>query len=199
MGLKSRHASMAGKTGTKPNNSVKQNLGEYAPTAHMEDALAPHAPMEPTCGVTQSLTPYQKMKQLLVDRAATPNTITAVEDLQEFLKHPNSEEKVAIRMKLLWISGHTYQQWQLVRLHLVDADSPESLDDLLSVGRSCHMDIDPALLTVTVWNVDSGSNLLPPPGAVVTIRNYSNLRLYQDTQCQLTARLSQLSWEGAPQ
>ncbi|OWZ07250.1 hypothetical protein PHMEG_00020380 [Phytophthora megakarya] len=159
--------------------------------------------MEPTCGVTQSLTPYQKMKQLLAERAATPNTITAVEDLQEFLKHPNSEEKVAIRMKLLWISGHTYQQWQLVRLHLVDADSPESLDDLLSVFYACydsnHQDIDPALLTVTVWNVDSGSNLLPPPGAVVTIRNYSNLQLYQDAQCQLTARLSQLSWENAPQ
>jgi hypothetical protein len=58
-----------------------------------------------------------------------------------------------------------------------------------------YHDVDSTLLTVTVWNVESGSNLLPAP----TIKNYSNLQVYQDTQCQLTARLSQLSWEDASQ
>jgi hypothetical protein len=52
---------------------------------------------------------------------------------QFLLKRPNNEAKVTIRMKLLWISDHTYKQWQLVRLHLVDAASPESLDDMLNV------------------------------------------------------------------
>ncbi|POM66215.1 Hypothetical protein PHPALM_17961 [Phytophthora palmivora] len=60
-----------------------------------------------------------------------------------------------------------------------------------------HQDIDSVLLTVTVWNMESSSDLLPPPGAITTINNYSNLQLYQGTQCQLTARLSQVSWEGA--
>ncbi|POM57567.1 Hypothetical protein PHPALM_37899 [Phytophthora palmivora] len=45
--------------------------------------------------------------------------------------------------------------------------------------------------------MESSSDLLPPPGAIGTINNYSNLQLYQGTQCQLTARLSLLSWEGA--
>ncbi|POM76681.1 Hypothetical protein PHPALM_6055 [Phytophthora palmivora] len=60
-----------------------------------------------------------------------------------------------------------------------------------------RQDIDFALLIITVWNVESSSDLLSPPDAIVIINNYSNLQLYQDTQCQLAARLGQLSWEGA--
>ncbi|KAG1691049.1 hypothetical protein DVH05_027331 [Phytophthora capsici] len=196
MGLKSRQ------TTAKNSIAKSNNLDATAPPGVMEGVMAPRVPV--TSKSMTSLTPYQRMKQLLATRATNATTITTIDDLQQFLvKHPSAEEKVTIRMKLLWISDHTYMQWQLVRLHLVDADSPESLDDLLSVFyapyEANHHDVDTALLTVTVWNTEGGSDLLPPPGAVVTIRNYSNLKLYQDAQCQLTARLSQLSWDGAQQ
>jgi hypothetical protein len=52
--------------------------------------------------------------------------------LQSFLKG-KQQKKIIIRMKLLWISDHSYEQWKLVRLHFVDADSPESLEELLQV------------------------------------------------------------------
>ncbi|KAE8958627.1 hypothetical protein PF002_g10138 [Phytophthora fragariae] len=105
-----------------------------------------------------------------------------------------------IRMRLLWVSDHTYKQWNLVRIHLVDANAPESVEDQLKVFRDPYeerrMDIDSLLLTATLWNVESGSELLPPPGCIVDIKEYNNLRLYGKTQCQLTARLSQMSWIG---
>jgi hypothetical protein len=52
--------------------------------------------------------------------------------LQSFLKG-KQQKKIIIRMKLLWISDHSYEQWKLVRLHFGDADSPESLEELLHV------------------------------------------------------------------
>ncbi|KAG6973979.1 hypothetical protein JG688_00003285, partial [Phytophthora aleatoria] len=58
-----------------------------------------------------------------------------------------------------------------------------------------RQDIDLLLLTATLWNLESRSELLPRPGTVVDIDGYSNLQPYRHTQCQLTTRLSQLNWE----
>ncbi|KAE9003897.1 hypothetical protein PF005_g13444 [Phytophthora fragariae] len=120
--------------------------------------------------------------------------------LQEQDESGNGVVSGVIRMRLIWVSDHTYKQWNLVRLHLVDANAPERLEDQLKVFRDpyeeSHMDIDSLLLTATLWNMESGSELVPPPGCIVDIKEYSNLRLYGKTQCQLTARLSQMSWIG---
>jgi hypothetical protein len=43
------------------------------------------------------------------------------------------DSKLLIRMKLLWISGHKYKDWELARLHLVDANAPERLEEMLKV------------------------------------------------------------------
>ncbi|KAG2978261.1 hypothetical protein PC120_g25354 [Phytophthora cactorum] len=75
----------------------------------------------------------------------------------------------------------------------------EPLEKMLRVFRDPYeanrQDIDSILLTATLWNLESGSELLPRPGTVVNIDEYSNLQLYRDSQCQLTTRLSELNWE----
>ncbi|KAF1785503.1 hypothetical protein GQ600_16780 [Phytophthora cactorum] len=55
--------------------------------------------------------------------------------------------------------------------------------------------IDSLLLTATLWNLESGSELLPRYGTVVDIDEYSNFQFCPDTQCHLTTRVSQLNWE----
>ncbi|KAE9351088.1 hypothetical protein PR003_g5051 [Phytophthora rubi] len=102
-------------------------------------------------------------------------------------------------MKLLWISNHAYGQWKLARMHFVDAQAPYMLGDIISVFKVSYeanrQGIDSLLLTATLWNLRSDSELLPSPGTIADISEYPNLQLYNDTQCQLTTHLSQLSWE----
>jgi hypothetical protein len=50
------------------------------------------------------------------------------------------------------------------------------------------------LLTATMWNVESGSTDLPLPGSVVTINAYSSIKLFRDTDCQVTIKLKDLTW-----
>ncbi|KAG4049025.1 hypothetical protein PC123_g15679 [Phytophthora cactorum] len=59
-------------------------------------------------------------------------------------------------------------------------------------------DVDSMLLTVTVWNMESDSELLPTPGCVVDNIEYSHLHLFRDKHCQLTARLTQIRWSADP-
>ncbi|GMF36152.1 unnamed protein product [Phytophthora lilii] len=55
--------------------------------------------------------------------------------LQGHLKGSKNQKcKVLIRMKLLWTLDHTYGQWKLIRMHLVDAQAPASLEEMLSVS-----------------------------------------------------------------
>jgi len=54
--------------------------------------------------------------------------------------------------------------------------------------------VDAVLLTVTMWDMVSDSNDLPPPVTVVKISNYSSIKLFRGEQCQLTAKLKDLSW-----
>ncbi|KAE8993697.1 hypothetical protein PR002_g20157 [Phytophthora rubi] len=145
------------------------------------------------------------MRELLgaraVDAEQGATVVDSVEGLREVLQRKGSTTKLLLRMKLLWISDHAYDQWKLIRMHFVDAEAPETLDDMLSVFKVSYeanrQDIDSLLLTATLWNLESDSELLPSPGTIVDINEYSNLQLYNGTQCQLTTRLSQLSWEQA--
>ncbi|KAG7379765.1 hypothetical protein PHYPSEUDO_008213 [Phytophthora pseudosyringae] len=85
--------------------------------------------------VPATLTPYERMRQLLAAR--NDHTDTIVMDTVEGLKARLQEQEKrgsgvvagVIQMRLLWVSDHTYKQWNLVRLHLVDANAPESLED----------------------------------------------------------------------
>ncbi|KAG3144162.1 hypothetical protein PI124_g15914 [Phytophthora idaei] len=105
-------------------------------------------------------------------------------------------------MKLLWVSYHMHNNWKMVLLHFVDAEAPEPLEDMLSVFKTPYEanreDVDSMLLTVTVWNMESDSELLPTPGCVVDIIEYSHLQLFRDKHCQLTARLTQMRWSADP-
>ncbi|KAE9004403.1 hypothetical protein PR001_g16539 [Phytophthora rubi] len=147
------------------------------------------APQQP------SLTPYERMRQLLAQRdpVAGPVVVDTVEGLKLHVQGSECDCKEGIRMKLLMISGHKYKDWKLAR--------PISLMRMRwKVFRDRYesncQEIDSLLVTATVWNVESDSELLPTPGCVVEISDYTNLQLYGDTQCQLTTRLSQINWEG---
>jgi hypothetical protein len=56
--------------------------------------------------------------------------------LELHVQDKECDSKLHIRMKLLWISGHQYKDWKLSRLHLVDANAPEHLEEMLKV-RVC--------------------------------------------------------------
>jgi len=61
--------------------------------------------------------------------------ISSNTDLQSTLQKANgAAERVTMRMKLLWVSSHTYNQFQLAKLHFIDEASPEPLDELLAVS-----------------------------------------------------------------
>ncbi|KAE8982001.1 hypothetical protein PR002_g23658 [Phytophthora rubi] len=145
------------------------------------------------------------MRELLgartVEAEQGATVVDSVEGLREVLQRKGSTTKLLLRMKLLWISDHAYGQWKLIRMHFVDAQVPETLDDMLSVFKVSYeanrQDIDSLLLTATLWNLESDSKLLLSPGTIVDINENSNLQLYNGTQCQLTTRLSQLSWGQA--
>ncbi|GMF17786.1 unnamed protein product [Phytophthora lilii] len=95
-------------------------------------------------------------------------------------------------MKLLWVLDHSYQQWKLVCLPFVAADSPKQFKEVLQnrllmmkVVKQymnsvvCYLQdfhvpyednsfgIDLVLLSLILWNLESDSELLPPPGAVI--------------------------------
>ncbi|KAF1779988.1 hypothetical protein GQ600_24871 [Phytophthora cactorum] len=178
---------------TRASNRATRNLD--SPTT----SLTPVAEKSP-----EPLTPYQRMQEILSAKAAVeehgPIVVATVEGLKTHLQGKNQTTRIRIRMKLLWTSDHTYGQWQLIWMHFVDARAPEPLEKMLRVSVSDpyeanRQDIDSILLTATLWNLESGSELLPRPGTVVNIDEYSNLQLYRDSQCQLTTRLSELNWE----
>ncbi|KAG6949443.1 hypothetical protein JG687_00014857 [Phytophthora cactorum] len=121
------------------------------------------------------------MRELLsvkgLGRAAGPR----VDDLQTYLRSDRSA-RIIIRLRLLWGSDHGHNNWKMVRLHFEDAEAPESLEAMLSVFKTpCEAnreDIDSILVTVTVWNMESKSDLLPTPWCVVDIIEYSHLQLF---------------------
>ncbi|KAG2774124.1 hypothetical protein Pcac1_g15255 [Phytophthora cactorum] len=108
------------------------------------------------------LTPYQRMRELLsvkgLGRAAGPR----VDDLQTYLRSDRSA-RIIIRLRLLWGSDHGHNNWKMVFKTPCEAN---------------REDIDSILVTVTVWNMESKSDLLPTPWCVVDIIEYSHLQLF---------------------
>ncbi|OWZ13260.1 hypothetical protein PHMEG_00013446 [Phytophthora megakarya] len=56
--------------------------------------------------------------------------------------------------------------------------------------------VNSGLLTCTMWNTTSDSDDLPIPGTVVTRTDYSNLKLFRDTDCQATFKLRDVTWDS---
>ncbi|OWY93709.1 hypothetical protein PHMEG_00036798 [Phytophthora megakarya] len=171
---------------TVPPRGVTRQRTEVGPVVPVESQVA--------------LTPCQRMAQLLATRASKEdNTIESVEGLLPYARGTARNDNISIRMKLLWVSDHTYGQWKLVRLHFVDAGAPEPLQNMLNVFFDRYddnrQDVDSLLFTATIWSMENDSDFLPPPGAIVTIKEYSNLQVLRDSQCQLTTKIGNLSWE----
>ncbi|KAE9269079.1 hypothetical protein PR003_g31243 [Phytophthora rubi] len=88
-----------------------------------------------------TLTPYERMKKLVAAKDDRTDTVVmnTVEGLKARLQEQDRSGSGAvsgvIRMRLLWVSDHTCKQRNLVRLHLVDANAPESLEDQLKMTK----------------------------------------------------------------
>ncbi|KAE8964275.1 hypothetical protein PR001_g29105 [Phytophthora rubi] len=107
---------------------------------HQDDPGGPTSSASTSAEVVSTKsTPYQRMRELLGARAVEAEQGAIVVDSVEVGRSTGSasEEgtpsKLLLRMKLLWISDHAYGQWKLIRMHFVDAQAPETLDDMLSV------------------------------------------------------------------
>ncbi|RAW21942.1 hypothetical protein PC110_g21616 [Phytophthora cactorum] len=87
----------------------------------------------------EPLTPYQRMQEILSAKAAVeehgPIVVATVEGLKTHLQGKNQTTRIRIRMKLIWTSDHTYEQWQLIRMHFVDARAPEPLEKILRMTK----------------------------------------------------------------
>ncbi|KAE8911975.1 hypothetical protein PF003_g4241 [Phytophthora fragariae] len=140
---------------------TKKSMKSSAKVVTREQHIGGPATSNETAAPQQpSLTPYERMRQLLAQRepVAGPVVVDTAEGMcccssravlngddgflcidgfSPGLKHhvqgSECDCKACIRMKLLWISGHKYKDWKLARLHLVDANAPESLEEMLKV------------------------------------------------------------------
>ncbi|KAE8973318.1 hypothetical protein PR001_g24562 [Phytophthora rubi] len=137
-----REAAKLHKTSVKaaPKTGVR---AAAAPDLHPNDENAtraaatpdPHPNGENDTSGPVTLTPYERMKKLVAakdDRTDTVvmNTVEGLKPrLQEQDRSGSGVVSGVIRMRLLWVSDHTCKQWNLVRLHLVDANAPECLED----------------------------------------------------------------------
>ncbi|KAG7387443.1 hypothetical protein PHYPSEUDO_014091 [Phytophthora pseudosyringae] len=92
-------------------------------------------------------------------------------------------------MKLVWASDHTYKQSSLVRMHFTDATSPETLMDQLALFGEQYSDnkdeIDSVLFTATIWDTDSGVEMLPKLGTMTKSEGTTNYK-YAEQQLLLS-------------
>ncbi|ETN23994.1 hypothetical protein PPTG_00461 [Phytophthora nicotianae INRA-310] len=107
-------------------------------------------------GVTgPTLSPYERMRQLLVSRTEEARVIDTVDvDLKIHLTGADKHKPVRIRMRLIWVSEHMHNPWKFARLHFVDASAQESLEEMLQVFREPYkaksQEVDSLLQTATV-------------------------------------------------
>ncbi|ETI57090.1 hypothetical protein L914_21566 [Phytophthora nicotianae] len=176
-----------------------QKSKKVAPTTVLREVTLPK-PSSNNGVAGPTLSPYERMRQLLVSRTEESRVINTVDDLMIHLTGADKHKPVRIRMRLIWVSEHTHKPWKFARLYFVDASAQESLEDMLQVFREPYeansQEVDSLLLTATVWSAEIDSEFLPPPGQIVCINGYTNLKAYGGAICQLTTRFSQLSWEG---
>ncbi|ETM33113.1 hypothetical protein L914_19607 [Phytophthora nicotianae] len=111
-----------------------------------------------------TLSPYERMRQLLVSSTEQSRVIDTVDDLKIHLTGADKHKPVLIRMRLIWVSEHTHKPWKFARLHFVDASAQGSLEDMLQPYEANSQEVDSLLLTATVWNAEIDSELLPPRG-----------------------------------
>ncbi|KAG3109444.1 hypothetical protein PI124_g7417 [Phytophthora idaei] len=90
----------------------------------------------------------------------------------------------------------------LICLHFTDAESSEPLETLQELFRDNYESnrdaVNSLLLTATMWNMESCSDNLPLSGAIITISDYSNLKLFRETNYQMTIELRDLTWGNQP-
>ncbi|KAG6949174.1 hypothetical protein JG688_00014744 [Phytophthora aleatoria] len=185
MAGKVRQNAKAVKITLKPRDATRATK-QHTQAPVIQDAY-PQTPVIPNA-YTQTLTPQDAYTQ-------PPGTRLTVA-VQDHTQHATNMEMSAV----LTPYQRMRELLSMVRLRFVDAEAPGSLEDMISVFKTPYEsnrdDVDSMLVTVTVWNMKSDSELLPTPGSVVDIIEYSHLQLFRGNQCQLTARLTQMRWSA---
>jgi hypothetical protein len=47
--------------------------------------------------------------------------------------------------------------------------------------------------------MDANDPVLPSPGTIAEITNFSSMKLFRDKQCQASIKVKDISWKGATQ
>ncbi|GMF19403.1 unnamed protein product [Phytophthora lilii] len=124
-------------------------------------------------------------------------------------KAANSSHRVKVKptTEVVKVRVHSTPPSPVVRSPVARPTAPpptptsyEQLVDLLAATTSTSRANRRVVSTVeaTMWNISSQSDDLPHPGAIVTINEYSHLKLYRDIDCQATVKLRDLEWGQQP-
>jgi hypothetical protein len=153
------------------------------------------------------ISPLTRLRMMREGQKGEHETISTVEELQDFIRAKTKDNKpipraqIQIKGKLIWASTHIVKTGELVRLHLVDLQAPESLADMHKAFRDGYdrdfLEVDQLLITATIFGSTADSAGIPPDGAIVTIRNPTRLALFMDKACQLRTKLTDLEVETA--
>ncbi|EGZ30426.1 hypothetical protein PHYSODRAFT_295229 [Phytophthora sojae] len=85
-----------------------------------------------------------------------------------------------IRLRLVWISRHLYNATHLLRLHLVDADAPETVAELHKTFKANFDEkpqyVNSVLLTATVFNAERISDDALPNMALSSKSSIARVR-----------------------
>ncbi|KAG3104425.1 hypothetical protein PI124_g20313 [Phytophthora idaei] len=128
--------------------------------------------------------------------------ISSVEDFQDFdhqngvkdhnMCHVKNEivgNSVSIRGHVIWTSFRLVGTGPVARLHLIDPRATNTRDK----NATEKMAVDNQLVMVSVYGVDEKAVGLPTDGHIVTAVRMTQLSLFMDTVCQVTAKVHDIS------
>ncbi|ETL27945.1 hypothetical protein L916_18601 [Phytophthora nicotianae] len=67
--------------------------------------------------------------------------LTTLAEVRDKIKHSGGANTLGavIRMRVIWISRHNYGNSDILKLHLIDAETPETLDELYRASWTTTM------------------------------------------------------------
>ncbi|KAL3657083.1 hypothetical protein V7S43_017996 [Phytophthora oleae] len=98
-----------------------------------------------------------------------------------------------IRIKLVWVSRHNSSKSDTLKLHLIDTDAPEPLEELYKMFRDVYAtnaaSVNSILLTATIFQADNiVAKDLPPDGCIVQINTCTHPIFFRGVESQLTIK-----------
>ncbi|KAL3658494.1 hypothetical protein V7S43_016626 [Phytophthora oleae] len=170
---------------------TKKPPGEVTEIAEPRKEAVPHLPETsvPSTPVTCYLSPLERHQQMRQAQGSAHEVIPTVEDLHNFIKAndvslPSVRARLEVKGKVEWTSSHNVKTGELARIHFVDLEAPESLEEMQKcfqdVYDSDYLAIDQLLITAAIFGCTAATPGIPPGGVIVTITNPTKVKLFMD-------------------